>query len=165
MVIGYGTLVTQPPHLPASMHIDPPLAPSEVDFLAGFSSRGGIRRVWPGLPPGRCPWLVSTDGRTLQLDADLARSNAADVAAWLRFLCHEFLAPSSIEAMHLALAHRLRGGHQLSGIVVVDGVHEIASEYNRICERVLLPEKDAIVLQFDGPRKAEAGPRGVRQVL
>lgn len=146
--------MTQTPSPPASVVIDPPLEPSEVDFLAGFSTRGDIRRVWPGQPSQHCPWRVAADGRTLDLDLDLAQQAAGDVAPWLRFLCQEFLAPSTIEAMHTALEHRLRGGHQITGTVVVD-VHVVTVDRNRIVEHVLAPESEAVVLPFDLSRKSE----------
>lgn len=136
------------------MYLDPPLVGSEVDFLAGFSSRSLIRRVWPGQPNARCPWRVTPDGRSLDLDLSRVGDDASDVGAWLRFLCHEFLAPSSIDALHTALAHRLRGGHHVSGRVVIGGVLEITADRNRISERVLLPEHDAVVLQFGRIRSA-----------
>lgn len=140
------------------MYLDPPLAPSEIEFLSGFSSRGDIRRVWPGQPTAHCPWRVAADGRSLVLDLEAIGDDAAEVVQWLRFLSQEFLAPSTIDAMHVALAHRLRGGHQISGTVLIDGVREITAVRNRISERVLAPECDAVVLQFAGPgRGAGAG--------
>ena len=138
------------------MYLDPPLAPSEVDFLAGFTSRGDIRRVWPGQPNAHCPWRVSGDGHSLELDLELAGLDPTQVVPWLRFLCHEFLAPSSIEAMHTALAHRLRGGHQVTGTVRV-GAHEISALRNRISERVVEPEHQAVVLPFDAARSGGGG--------
>lgn len=130
------------------MAIDPPLNQGEIDFLAGFSSRSDVRRIWPGQPSTRCPWVTTADGAGLALEPDLARTAAESVAPWLRYLCQEFLAPSSVEAMHAALAQGLRGGHQVSGVAVIDGFHEISARRNRIVERVLLPEQDAVVLPF-----------------
>jgi hypothetical protein len=144
------------------MYLDPPLAPSEIEFLSGFSSRGDIRRVWPGQPTAHCPWRVADDGRSLVLDLDAIGTDAAEVVQWLRFLSQEFLAPSTIDAMHVALANRLRGGHQISGTVVIGGVREITAVRNRISERVLAPESDAVVLQFAGPGRG-AGPGNNRQ--
>jgi hypothetical protein len=138
------------------MYLDPPLEPSEVDFLSGFSSRGDIRRVWPGQPNAHCPWRVAPDGTSLDLDAELADQDPEQVTPWLRFLCHAFLAPSSIEAMHAALAHRLRGGHQMTGTVLV-GDREISAVRNRISERIVEPEHDALVLPFGGPRGSGGG--------
>lgn len=132
------------------MYLDPPLAASEIEFLSGFSSRGPLRRVWPGQPNARCPWRVAADGRSLDLDHGLVGQDASGVGAWLRFLCDEFLAPSTIEALHTALAHRLRGGHQLTGCVVLAGVLEITAEHHRVTERVLVTEHDAVVLPFAG---------------
>ncbi len=138
------------------MTIDPPLHQGETDFLAGFSSRSDVRRIWPGQPSTRCPWVVTADGSGLALDPDLARTAVEVVAPWLRYLCREFLAPSSVEAMHAALAQGLRGGHHLSGVVVVDGLHEISAHRNRIAERVLLPAQDAVVIPF-GERAIASG--------
>lgn len=146
--------MTQTPPQPASMYLDPPLEPSEIEFLSGFSSRGDIRRVWPGQPSAHCPWRVAADGRSLDLDLDLAVDDVEQVTPWLRYLCQEFLAPSSIESLHTALAHRLRGGHQLSGTVLVDD-HEITADRNRISERVVEPEHDAVVLPFSGSRSGQ----------
>lgn len=145
------------------MYLDPPLAPSEIDFLSGFSSRGLIRRVWPGQPNAHCPWRIAADGGSLDLDLDLVGEDTSEVGAWLRFLCQEFLAPSTIDALHAALAHRLRGGHQMSGRVVLGEFLEITADRNRIAERVLVPEHDAVVLQFEGSRKPQGGPSGLRQ--
>ncbi len=145
------------------MYLDPPLAPSEIEFLSGFSSRGLIRRVWPGQPNAYCPWRVSVDGRSLDLDLDLVGGDSAEAGAWLRFLCQEFLAPSSLDALQAALAHRLRGGHQVSGRVVINGALEITAERNRIAERVLVPEHNAVVLQFGGPRTIVGVAGGLRQ--
>lgn len=145
------------------MNLDPPLVGSEIEFLAGFSSRGLIRRVWPGQPSAHCPWVVAPDGRSLELDVDLIGEDLSEVAAWLRFLCQEFLAPSSLDSLHTALAHRLRGGHVVSGRVVMGGVLEVSAEDNRIAERVLVPEHDAIVLPFGGPRSASVGAGSLRQ--
>ena len=156
--------MTHPPLPPASMTIDPPLSPSEIDFLTGFSSRSEVRRVWPDQPSARCPWVPTPDGTGLALEPELAREAADLVAPWLLYLCREFLAPSTIEAMHSALAHGLRGGHQTSGVVVVEGFHEIAADRNRIVERVLLPEHDAVVIPF-GSRAVAAGGAAVRRSL
>lgn len=145
------------------MHLDPPLAPSEIEFLSGFSSRGLVRRVWPGQPNAHCPWRVSADGGSLDLDLEIVGRDASQVGLWLRFLCQEFLAPSTVEAMHAALAHRLRGGHEVSGQVVIGGALEITAEHNRISERVLIPERDAVVLQFTGPRAVMGGADDLRQ--
>ena len=95
---------------------------------------------------------------------DVVGEDASEVAPWLRFLCHEFLAPSTIDAMHAALANRLRGGHRMSGLVVIDGLREIRADNNRITERVLALEQDAVVLPFDALRKtAGTGPGAGRQ--
>lgn len=144
------------------MYLDPPLAPSEIYFFSGFSSRGDIRRVWPGQPNANCPWRVSADGRSLDLDDSTLGGEAEEAGSWLLFLCQNFLAPSSMDAMQAALAQRLRGGHQMTGRVVIAGVHEITADRNRITERVLVPEREAVVLQFDGPRRGGGAPGGVR---
>lgn len=144
------------------MYVDPPLAPSEIEFLSGFSSRGDIRRVWPGQPSVRCPWWASADGTGLVLDPQVAVEEIEQVTPWLRYLCHEFLAPSSIESMHVALAHRLRGGHHVTGVALVGGSLEITAYRNRISERVLVPERNAVVLRFDDVRR-KGGPSGSRQ--
>ncbi len=143
------------------MEVDPPLAPVEIEFLSGFSIRSDIRRVWPGQPSSRCPWRVAADGLGLVLDVEVG---GRDAAVWLRFLCQEFLAPRTIEAMHTALAYRLRGGHRVSGVVVVGGALEITADRNQVSERVLVPEVDAVVLPFGAVRRGGVDQSAARQI-
>ncbi|CAN5567185.1 hypothetical protein BH11ACT8_BH11ACT8_30410 [soil metagenome] len=154
-----------------SIWLDPPLAPSEVAFLAAFSSDDTVRRVWPRQPNHHCPWRPTADGAGLDLDPERAEADPENVSGWLRFLVQEFLAPSTTEALSAALAEGLRGGHQVNGEVCLGGVRLIRAEQNRVIERVLsLDEgKDAIVLDFTSarhdprfPSQRAAHPDGLR---
>lgn len=153
---GYTLLVTSAPH-PSSrpaIQVTPPLTPGEVDFLAGFVPAGApVRRVWPGQPSGHSPWRPALDGSGLDLDVEAAEASPETVAPWLRFLVQEFLAPSSTRALMVALGEGLRGGHLVSGLVLVGGVREIRVDHSRTSERVLVTEYDAVVLQLDAWRR------------
>ena len=137
------------------IHVAPALEPSEIDFLAGFADGAVVRRVWPGQPSSHCPWRPAAGGSGLELDVEMALTDPETVAGWLRFLVQEFLAPSSVRALTIALVEGLRGGHQVSGSVVVGGVREIRVDHNRTTERVLTTEHDAVVLQLDAWRSVE----------
>lgn len=139
-----------------SVSIDPPLEPAEVDFIASFASeardRDGVRRVWPGQPSRRCPWRPSDDGRHLLLDEAMAMADLDSVAGWLRFISREFLAPSTIASMDAALTEGLRGGHRLSGSVII-GDRQISVDLGRVADEELPPpERDAIIVDLDTHR-------------
>lgn len=140
------------PHPPVV--IDPPLVPGEVEFIAAFTESGvrRLRRVWPGQPPHRCPWRPSADGRHLELDDATAAHDPDGVAAWLRFLSREFLAPSTAASLDTALSHGLRGGHHLAGEVVLPDQRRVCVELGRITEVAPPPpppvQRDAVVLDL-----------------
>lgn len=134
-----------------SVLIDPPLEAAEVDFIAAFAvetGKTGVRRVWPGQPTRRCPWRPSDDGRLLELDPEAAAADPDSVASWLRFLSREFLAPSTAAALDAALSEGLRGGHRLTGQVVV-GDRRVSVELGRVGDEVVPPpEQQAIVIDM-----------------
>jgi len=135
--------------------IDPPLEPAEVAFIAAFAVEhggAGVRRVWPGQPRRHCPWRPSRDGRALELDPVRSQADPDSVAGWLRFLSREFLAPSTAASLETALTQGLRGGHRLTGAVVVDG-RRIAVDLGRVTDESLPPpEVDAVVLDMNTRR-------------
>jgi hypothetical protein len=99
--------------------IRPPLDAHEVELVAGLAGVGaGPRRVWPGQPSRRSPWLPCLDGCCLALGPH----RGADPVVWLRFLVREVLAPEAREPRARARAFGLAGGHRLEGRVVLDGV-------------------------------------------
>lgn len=148
------------PH-PQSVEIDPPLEPGEVAFLAAFASEHGgsrLRRVWPGQPSRRCPWRPSPDGESLELDEEMAQASPDGVATWLRFLSREFLAPSTAASLDAALTQGLRGGHRMTGAVVV-GRRRVTIAGGRVVEEEPpAAEVDAVVLDLDTRRAQLAGP-------
>lgn len=149
---GYVTVVTDARR--PMVHVTPTLVASEIEFLAGFASDGAVvRRVWPGQPSHHCPWRPASDGSGLELDVVAAAADPERVAGWLRFLTQEFLAPSSVRSLTVALVEGLRGGHQMSGAVVFGAEREIRIDHNRITERVLPTEYDTVVLRFDDWRR------------
>ena len=79
----------------------PPLSPGDLAFLAGFGPHPvhdhdgagrdlprRVARIWPGQPPGSCPWVPCSSGCCLHL---AGRSAVVAAGAWLRFLLAEFL--------------------------------------------------------------------------
>jgi hypothetical protein len=140
-----------------SVVIDPPLERGEVAFLAAFAAEASLRRVWPGQPSRRCPWRPSDDGRFLELVVDEALGDPDSVGGWLRFFSREFLAPSTAASLDLALTEGLRGGHRLTGQVVIPGDRTVSVELGRVVEEPLPPpEIDAIVLDMDSRRPQPA---------
>ena len=101
--------------------ISPPLDPDESRLVGGLAGVGeGPRRVWPGQPGSRSPWLPCADGCCLVLEARPHRGGRAAPAAWLRFLIREVLAPRSEAARARADRLGLPGGHHLQGRVLLD---------------------------------------------
>lgn len=153
------------PPLPQRVRVEPPLSTVETAFVASFHSShdgshgDGVRRVWPGQPSARSPWLPTADGTALVLDEQPDADAATTTAGWLRFLAHEFLAPRTTTALVLAREHGLEGGHRLTGRVLLDGVREITVSNNRVGERVLSPRPDAAVYELDERRGAQTTER------
>lgn len=146
-----GYLVDVPPRSPQLIRLDPPLVKAEAAFVAAFTGRGGLRRLWPGQPSQISPWSPGPDGDSLELDPVAAAVDPETVGGWLRFLVREFLAPNSAEALDAALSEGLRGGHLLNGTVQVDR-REVRVDDNRITEKYLPPELDGIVIDFESGR-------------
>ena len=101
--------------------VAPPLDGAEVSLVGGLAGVGdGPRRVWPGQPGRRSPWLPCVDGCCLVLETRPHLGPGADPAAWLRFLIREVLAPRAAEARARADRVGLPGGHRLQGRVLLD---------------------------------------------
>jgi hypothetical protein len=99
--------------------VRPPLAPHEVELVAGLAWVGlGPRRIWPGQPGRRSPWLPCSGGCCLAVEP----WPGADPVEWLRFLVREVLAPEARKPRERAGALGLAGGHRVEGRVVLDGV-------------------------------------------
>ncbi|GAB3254085.1 hypothetical protein [Nocardioides dilutus] len=101
--------------------ITPPLDQREAELVGGLAGAGaGPRRVWPGQPSPRSPWLPCLDGCCLVLECRPNLAPAADPATWLRFLIREVLAPRAAQARARADRVGLPGGHRLQGRVLLD---------------------------------------------
>jgi hypothetical protein len=101
--------------------VEPPLDRAESAVVGGLAGVGaGPRRVWPGQPSRRSPWLPCADGCCLVLESRPHLGSAADPATWLRFLIREVLAPRATEARARADRLGLPGGHRLQGRVLLD---------------------------------------------
>ncbi|KRF36918.1 hypothetical protein [Nocardioides sp. Soil805] len=90
----------------ARLRVTPPLPPDDVVFLAGFGRHpvhdhageglalpSRTARIWPGQPPGPCPWVPCADGCCLHL---AGRTGVVAAGGWLRFLLAEFLERSHV---------------------------------------------------------------------
>lgn len=101
--------------------VEPPLDRAETAVVGGLAGVGdGPRRVWPGQPGSRSPWLPCVDGCCLVLETRPHRGRAADPATWLRFLVREVLAPRAAAARQRAEVLGMPGGHRLDGRVLLD---------------------------------------------
>jgi hypothetical protein len=101
--------------------VAPPLDAAEAALVGGLAGVGdGPRRVWPGQPSRRSPWLPCAEGCCLVLESRPHLGAGADPAAWLRFLIREVLAPRSAEARARADLLGLPGSHRLQGRVLLD---------------------------------------------
>ena len=101
--------------------VTPPLDPGEVELVGGLAGVGaGPRRVWPGQPGRRSPWLPCVEGCCLVLESRPHLGAGADPATWLRFLIREVLAPRSASARARADLVGLPGSHRLQGRVLLD---------------------------------------------
>lgn len=99
--------------------VRPPLEAREVDVVAGLAGVGaGPRRVWPGQPGRRSPWLPCAGGCCLVVEV----RPGGDPAEWLRFLVREVLAPVAREPSARARRLGLPGGHRVEGRVLLEGV-------------------------------------------
>ena len=101
--------------------VEPPLDREEAALVGGLAGVGpGPRRVWPGQPGRRSPWLPCVDGCCLVLETRPPSGPAADPVAWLRFLIREVLAPRAASARSRADRLGLPGQHRLQGRVLLD---------------------------------------------
>lgn len=101
--------------------VEPPLDRAEAAVVGGLAGVGaGPRRVWPGQPGRRSPWLPCRDGCCLVLESRPHLGVAADPATWLRFLIREVLAPRAAQSRARAERLGLPGGHRLRGRVLLD---------------------------------------------
>lgn len=101
------------------LRVDPPLDAREVEAVSGLAGAGlGPRRLWPGQPRRRSPWLPCREGCCLRL----GDRPAGEPVEWLRFLIREVLAPSARDPVTRARGLGLPGGHRVQGRVVLEGV-------------------------------------------
>ena len=135
----------------------PPLDDDEVRLLGGLAGVGeGPRRVWPGQPGRRSPWLTCNDGCCLVLESRPHLGAASEPATWLRFLVREVLAPRAAAPRARAAELGLSGGHRLDGRVLldVDGPRPVmvVVSGNRVREMPL--DDDLFPLERPPPKKA-----------
>lgn len=126
--------MTHPVDETRSVRVEPPLGVVEVELLRGLAGRGEVRRIWPGQPGPRSPWVPCDDGCCLVA----AQRPASDLADWLRFLVRELLAPRTAAKLGRARGVGLEGGHVVQGRVVVDrgaASRIVAVSRNRVQER------------------------------
>jgi hypothetical protein len=98
--------------------VRPPLAAREIELVAGLAGVGpGPRRVWPGQPGRRSPWLPCAGGCCLVAET----WSSADPVAWLRLLLREVLAPVAREPLERVRRLGLPGAHRVEGRVLLDG--------------------------------------------
>jgi hypothetical protein len=99
--------------------VRPALAASEAELVAGLAGAGsGPRRVWPGQPDRRSPWVPCSDGCCLVAEP----RPGADPVEWLRFLVRELLSPEAREPKERARRLGLPGAHRVDGQVLLGGV-------------------------------------------
>ena len=100
------------------LRVQPPLAPQEVELLAGLAGAGrAVRRLWPGQPGPRSPWVPCESGCCLIAE----ERSGVDPVVWMRFLVKEVLAPQAREARARAERVGLPGGHRVDGRVLLSG--------------------------------------------
>jgi hypothetical protein len=97
--------------------VRPPLAPSEVAVVAGLAGAATApRRMWPGQPGPRSPWLPCKSGCCLVAE----ERPGVDPATWLRFLLRELLAPQAQHKRERAERLGLPGGHRVEGRILLE---------------------------------------------
>jgi hypothetical protein len=105
------------------LRVSPPLDPSEVELLAGLAGADRVvRRVWPGQPGPRSPWVPCDRGCCLAVEPRVG----VDPVVWVRFLLKELLAPQARVARERAERVGLPGGHRLDGRIVLDRTRLLA---------------------------------------
>ena len=97
------------------VRVEPGLDAGEIDLLRSLAGRTEVRRIWPGQPGARSPWVPCDDGCCLVAQ----RRPADELIAWLRFLLRELLAPRASASVRRAAELGLPGGHVLEGQVEV----------------------------------------------
>ena len=107
--------MTHPADDKRRVRVEPVLDANEIDLLRSLAGRTEVRRMWPGQPGARSPWVPCDDGCCLVAQ----RRPADDLTAWLRFLLRELLAPRAAASARRASALGLHGGHVLEGQVEV----------------------------------------------
>ncbi len=98
------------------VRVEPRLEADEIDLLRSLAGRSdNVRRIWPGQPGPRSPWVPCDAGCCLVAE----RRPAGDLTAWLRFLLRELLAPRAAASVRRAAGMGLPGGHLVEGQVEV----------------------------------------------
>lgn len=101
--------------------VEPALDASMREILGGLARVGdGPRRLWPGQPGRRSPWLPCDSGCCLSLEGRLSADPGDDPATWLRFLIREVLAPRAAGPRARADRLGLSVTHRLDGRVLLD---------------------------------------------
>ena len=101
--------------------VEPALDAAMAALVGGLAGVGdGPRRLWPGQPGRRSPWLPCVSGCCLSLERRPGREPGDDPATWLRFLIREVLAPRAAAPLERARRLGLPGGHRLDGRVLLD---------------------------------------------
>ena len=127
----------QHPDLLRSVTVDPPLDADEIDLLRSLAGVGEVRRIWPGQPGPRSPWLPCGGGCCLWAQ----HRPASDLAAWIRFLLREILAPRATASVRRVREQGLPGGHVVEGRVEVElgaASRLVVVRANRVQERAAL---------------------------
>ena len=110
------------------LRVQPPLVPQEVELLAGLAGAGrAVRRLWPGQPGPRSPWVPCESGCCLVAE----ERSGVDPVVWMRFLVKEVLAPQAREARARAERVGLPGGHRLHGRVLLGGGQQLLAVAGR----------------------------------
>lgn len=97
------------------VRVEPRLDADEIELVRALAGRGEVRRIWPGQPGPRCPWVPCDHGCCLVAQ----QQPAADLTAWMRFLLRELLAPRASASVRRAAEMGLSGGHVVEGRVEV----------------------------------------------
>jgi hypothetical protein len=99
----------------------PALPPPRLALVGGLAGVGpGPRRLWPGQPGRRSPWLPCASGCCLVLEERPSRDPGGDPATWLRYLIREVLAPRAAGPAERARRLGLSRLHRLDGRVLLD---------------------------------------------
>ena len=110
------------------LRVQPPLVPQEVELLAGLAGAGrAVRRLWPGQPGPRSPWVPCESGCCLIAE----ERSGVDPVVWMRFLVKEVLAPQAREARARAERVGLPGGHRVDGRVQLSGGQRVLAVAGR----------------------------------